>query len=81
VIRRKDGRVLDTADKGIIRSNTIDMNRRVVTDDEKAVVIGSNTVPFRDNFKALANAFAIQDVSPESVPSPLPTREPTPKKK
>ena len=79
VIRRKDGGVLDTADKAIIRPNTLDMNRRVVTDDQKAVVLGSNTLPFRDNFDALVKAFDIEDFSPEPVPSPLPTRVPTPK--
>jgi len=79
IIRRKDGGVMDSADKAIIRPNTIDMNRRVVTDDGKAVIIGSNAVPFKENFDALASAFAIQDVSPEAVPSPLPTREATPK--
>ena len=79
VIRRKDGGVIDAADKAIIRVNTVEMNRRVVTDDEKAVIIGSNTAPFSENFDALAGAFAVQDVSTEPVPSPLPTREPTPK--
>jgi hypothetical protein len=79
VIRRKDGSVMDSADKAIIRPNTVEMNRRVVTDDGKAVIIGSNAAPFKENFDALASAFAIQDVSPEAVPSPLPTREPTPK--
>jgi hypothetical protein len=71
--------VLDTADKAVIRQNTVDMNRRVLADDDKAVLIGSNTVPFKENFEILASAYAIQDLSPEPVPVPLPTREPTPK--
>ena len=79
VIRRKDGGVIDAADKAIIRTNTVEMNRRVVTDDKKAVIIGSNAAPFKENFDALAQAFAVEDVSTEPVPSPLPTREPTPK--
>lgn len=79
VIRRKDGAVLDAADKAVIRQNTVDMNRRVLTDDDKAVLIGSNAVPFRENFDLLARAYAVQDLSPEPMPSPLPTREPTPK--
>jgi hypothetical protein len=79
VIRRRDGGVIDTSDKAIIRTNTVEMNRRVVTDDEKAVIIGSNVAPFQENFDALAKAFAIEDLSQEPVPSPLPTREPTPK--
>ena len=78
IIRRKDGAVMDSADKAIIRPNTIEMNRRVVTDDGKAVIIGSNAVPFKENFDALSSAFAIQDVSPEPVPSPLPTFLPAP---
>lgn len=79
VIRRKDGGVLNAADKAIIRPNTVDMNRRVVTDDGMAVIIGSNAAPFKENFDALASAFAIQDLSQKPMPSPLPTREPTPK--
>ncbi|MFL6374155.1 MAG: hypothetical protein ACJ73D_05765 [Pyrinomonadaceae bacterium] len=78
-IRRKDGGVLDKADKAVIRQNTVEMNRRVLADDDKAVLIGSNTVPFKENFDILASAYAIQDLSPQPVPSPLPTREPTPK--
>jgi hypothetical protein len=81
VIRRKDGGVLDAADKAIIRTNTVEMNRRVLSDDEKAVIIGSNVVPYRENFGALSNAFSVQDVSQEPVPSPLPTRQPTPKER
>jgi hypothetical protein len=79
VIRRKDGHVLDTADKAVIRQNTVDMNRRVLADDDKAVLIGSNTVPFKESFEILASAYAIQDLSPEPVPVPLPTREQMPK--
>ena len=79
VIRRKDGGVFDAADKAIIRPNTVEMNRRVITDDAKAVIIGSNAAPFKENFDALAAAFAVQDLSTEPVPSPLPTRESTPK--
>ena len=79
VIRRKDGGAMDTADKAVIRQNTADMNRRVLADDDKAVLIGSNAVPFKENFDILASAYAVQDVSPERVPSPLPTRQPAPK--
>ena len=79
VIRRKDGGVLDPADKAVIRQNTVDMNRRVLTDNDKAVLIGSNAVPFKENFDVLASAYAIQDLSPQPVPSPLPTRQPTAK--
>jgi len=79
VIRRKDGGVLDANDKAIIRPNTAEMNRRSLVDHDTALVIGSNTAPFKENFEALTKAFNVQDVSPETVPSPLPTREPTPK--
>jgi hypothetical protein len=79
VIRRKDGGVLGPADKAVIRPNTVEMNRRVLTDDDKALVIGSNQAPFKENFDALTAVFAVEDHSPEAVPSPLPTREPTQK--
>jgi len=79
MIRRKDGGVLDAGDKAVIRQNTVDMNRRVLTDDDRAVLIGSNAVPFKENFDILASAYAVQDLSTEPVPNPLPTREPAPK--
>lgn len=79
VIRRKDGGVFDQNDKAVLRANTVEMNRRVLADDQKAIIIGSNSAPFRENFDALTKMFAVLDVSPEPMPSPLPTREPVSK--
>ena len=79
VLRRKDGAVLDAADKTAIRGNTVDMNRRVLADEDRALIIGSNVVPFKENFEVLAARFDVQDFSTEPVPGPLPTRQPTPK--
>src|SRR5437588_12008158 len=45
VLRRKDGGVIDAADKAVIRQQTAGANRRVSADDDKALIIGSNPQP------------------------------------
>src|SRR5690349_3314266 len=42
VLRRKDGGPIDSEDRGVIRLNTQDANRRVSADDGRAFIIGSN---------------------------------------
>src|SRR5574339_78041 len=42
VLRRKDGQKLDAEDRGVIRQQTTDTNRRVMSDEGRAVVIGTN---------------------------------------
>jgi len=76
VLRRKDGGVIDAADKAMIRANTEGVNRRVLTDDDKALIIGTNPLPFKENIDALFSYFAVQDLSPEPMPKVIPTRPP-----
>ncbi|HEV7700037.1 MAG TPA: hypothetical protein VGO43_07395 [Pyrinomonadaceae bacterium] len=64
ILRRKDGGVIDTADKKIIKANTVDMNRRVSADDGKAFLIGTNALPPKKNLDALYAHFAVEDLSP-----------------
>jgi hypothetical protein len=68
VLRRKDGGVIDAADKNVIRVNTADMNRRVIADGEHAVVIGTNALPPRKNIDALFSYFSVEDLSPVPMP-------------
>ena len=42
VIRRLDGGVLDTKDKDLIRVATAQSNRRVLSDEGKVIIVGSN---------------------------------------
>src|SRR5262244_3718264 len=43
VLRRRDGGVLDSDDKAFLRIATATVNRRTLSNDEKAIIIGSNT--------------------------------------
>jgi hypothetical protein len=69
VIRRKDGGAIDAADKAIIRGATEGVNRRVLADDDRALVIGTNAVPSKENVAILFGNFAVQDLSPEPMPN------------
>lgn len=63
VLRRKDGGVIDAEDKGVIRVNTTDANRRVSAEDGKAFLIGSNTKLPAKNMMALYERFAVENYS------------------
>ena len=63
VLRRKDGQKLDSEDRSVIRLQTVDMNRRVTADEDKAVIIGSNyQIPAKNMF-VLLDRFALQNYS------------------
>lgn len=64
IFRRKDGAVLDAADKKTASDNLPpEINRRKVIEDGKAVIIGSNYRLPPENFKVLESRFAIEDHS------------------
>ena len=63
VLRRRDGGLIDAGDRGVIRLNTAETNRRVVGDEERAVVIGSKFQLEAKNIKALYDRFAVEDYS------------------
>jgi len=69
VFRRKDGQPLDAADKELIGKTAAQANRRRVSDEGKAVIIGSN-FPFPEGeFKALNERFKMDNQSkPDSGP-------------
>lgn len=66
VLRRKDGGALDADDRryagGVIPGQ---MNRRVVSDQGRAIVIGSNFRMPGDVQQELSEHFAFQDMSPD----------------
>ena len=70
VIRRKDGAKLAGDDKNIIKTATVDMNRRVLSDEGRAIVIGSNFAITPDKMSALASRFLIEDHSSSSAVPP-----------
>ncbi|MEP6946482.1 MAG: hypothetical protein ABJA02_11240 [Acidobacteriota bacterium] len=73
VVRRKDGGTMDAEDRGVIRIQTSDANRRIGTDDDKAFVIGSNHPIAAEKMAALSVRFAIEDLSPPAPAEPANT--------
>jgi hypothetical protein len=64
VFRRRDGGVMDPDDKRFIGQNTpSEMNRRALTDEGKAVMIGSNFRLPDENLNAFKARFAFEDYS------------------
>jgi hypothetical protein len=64
VLRRKDGAEFDAADRGIVRQNTSQANRRVSADGGRAVIVGSNFPLDPANIAALKENFQFEDHSP-----------------
>lgn len=64
VLRRRDGGPIDAEDKSVIRTQTAQANRRVSTDDGKAVIVGSNFQLSPQNMATLAQRFAVENYSP-----------------
>ena len=64
ILRRKDGAPLDADDKRFA-SLVIpgEMNRRSVSDEGKAIIIGSNFRMPEDSYKVIAERFAVEDLS------------------
>jgi len=67
VLRRRDGGPIDGEDRGVIRLQTTDVNRRVASDDDRAFLIGSNFQLLPANMKALYDRFVVEDYSPPAV--------------
>jgi len=72
VLRRKDGGKMDAADKAFIGTNTSDANRRVLSDGDKAVIVGTNYIISDASLKALKDRFDFKDLSPTQQNSPIP---------
>ena len=68
VLRRKDGQMIDAEDRGVIKIQTVEMNRRVSADDGKAFIIGSNYVIPAEKLATLRDRFAVEDLSPGPQP-------------
>ncbi len=60
VLRRKDSGVLDSEDKSVIKVQTYQANRRVSSDNGKAVVVGSNTQIAPDKMAAVQERFSVE---------------------
>lgn len=64
VFKRKDGGVFTGDDKKYLSANKpANINRAILTDDEKAVVVGSNFLFPPENLEALRKRFVVEDHS------------------
>jgi len=63
VLRRRDGGKMTAEDRGFIKQQTVDTNRRVSTDDDRVFLIGSNNALPSQNVAALYDRFAIENYS------------------
>ncbi len=70
VFRRRDGEPFDSEDKAFLNSNTPpDANRRKLSDDGKAVIIGSNFPFVPGTIENLTSRFVMEDHSkPDAGP-------------
>jgi len=63
VLRRRDAGQLDPEDRAVIRNATAEVNRRSVSDDDRAVIVGTNYPIPDDKMKSLADRFLIENYS------------------
>lgn len=70
VFRRKDNAVMDSEDKSFVNLNTPpDANRKKLSDDGKAIIVGSNFPFFPGTIVSLTDRFVMEDYSkPDSGP-------------
>jgi hypothetical protein len=65
VLRRKDGQAIDGADGSFIRANSpLEVNRRVMADEGRALIIGSNFRFSERQLAELKKRFDFEDLSP-----------------
>ncbi|HEV7643164.1 MAG TPA: hypothetical protein VGO50_04410 [Pyrinomonadaceae bacterium] len=64
VLRRRDGKAIDGDDSKFIRANTPpETNQRLVSDEGKAVIMGTNFRFYPGQYDALNKRFEVQDLS------------------
>lgn len=69
VFRRKDGAVMDTEDRRFASDHIPpEINRRMVSDQGKAILIGSNFKLPEDSMNALKERFDLTDLSTTQLP-------------
>ncbi|MBK8466329.1 MAG: hypothetical protein IPL32_10905 [Chloracidobacterium sp.] len=67
VLRRRDGKTIDAEDVRVIKELTVDTNRRVKSDSDKAVLIGSNFEMPKESLSELNARFLVEDRSAPPV--------------
>lgn len=67
VLRRRDGAKLDPDDKKFVRTTASEANRFVLSDEDKAIIAGSNYPIAPEKMKALRDRFDFQDITGNSA--------------
>lgn len=75
LIRRKDGKELNAEDRAFLKKRSEDANRRVSTDNGKAIIVGMNRPPVPENISAIYDKFAV-----ETFVQPTPANTASPSK-
>lgn len=63
VLRRRDGGALDPDDKKFVRATAHDANRFVLSEEDKAIIAGSNYPITPEKMKLLRDRFDLQDIT------------------
>jgi hypothetical protein len=66
IVRRKDGNKIGSDDASVIKGQTVNTNRRVKSDEDRAVIIGSNAQLTPDNLNALQSRFQVETIITET---------------
>jgi hypothetical protein len=70
VLRRRDGLPMDAEDKAFVRDNAARTNRRVLAEQGRAIILGSNFDLGLESLKALNERFVLADYSPIGQDTP-----------
>lgn len=62
-LRRHDGQPIAAEDIRVIKQSTVDTNRRVKSDNDRAVLVGSNLEVAKENLDTLRARFSFEDYS------------------
>lgn len=63
IVRRRDGGILSSEDKGFVRQHTVEADRRVLADGGKAVIIASKYTDTVAGAEKLRARFDVTDLS------------------
>jgi hypothetical protein len=68
IVRRRDGGILTSEDKAFVRQYTVEADRRVLADGDKAVIISSKYTATIAGIEKLKARFDITDLSQPPAP-------------
>lgn len=86
VFRRRDGATIDVDDKRFLAANLVDVNRRELSDEGRALITGSNFLLSEEMMANLKERFVFEDhskptaeIPPERLQRPTPGEQAKPR--